>query len=74
MRSVFSNLMLLGLWHGKLKPDFKKLLSALVFELEYLRDANLFIEVLGAIKFRVRPIVADMLATVCVFCVIEFNR
>ena len=73
LRSAFSNLMLLGLWHGKSKPDFKKLLPALVFELESLRDANFFIEGVGPIKFRVRSIVADMPATACVLCMIQFN-
>ena len=73
LRSAFSNLVLLGHWHGKSKPDFKKLLPALVFELESLRDANLVIEGLGPIKFRVRSIVADMPATACVLCMIQFN-
>ena len=33
LRLAFSNLCLLGLWHGKFKPDFTKLLPLVCFEL-----------------------------------------
>ena len=73
LRGAFCNLSLLGLWHGKAKPDFGKLLPILVYELESLIDAKLVVESLGLLKFRVRSIVADMPATACVLCMVQFN-
>ena len=73
LRSVFSNLSLLGLWHGKSKPDFSKLLPLVCFELDSLRDAKLHIDELGLLNFRVRSLVADMPATACCLCMIQFN-
>ena len=73
LRGAFCNLSLLGLWHGKAKPDFGKLLPILVYELESLIDAKLVVESLGVLKFRVRSIVADMPATACVLCMVQFN-
>ena len=73
LRGAFCNLSLLGLWQGKAKPDFGKLLPILVYELESLIDAKLVVESLGLLKFRVRSIVADMPATACVLCMVQFN-
>ena len=73
LRGAFCNLSLLGLWHGKAKPDFGKLLPILLYELESLVDAKLVVESLGLLRFSVRSIVADMPATACVLCMVQFN-
>ena len=73
LRLAFSNLCLLGLWHGKFKPDFSKLLPLICFELESLIDAKLSVECLGVVEFRVRSLVADMRAKACVLCMNQFN-
>ena len=74
MRGAFSNLALLGLWHGKSKPDFAKLLPLMVFEIESLTESKLNIENLGTLRFRVRSFVADMPATACILCMVQFNE
>ena len=67
LRLAFSNLCLLGPWHGKFKPDFTKFLPLVCFELESLIDAKLSVDCLGVVEFRVRSLVADMPAKACVF-------
>ena len=73
LRGSFANVSLLGLWHGKSKPAFSKMLPLILFELESLNEAKMSLNDLGALKFRIRSIVADMPAKACVLCMIQFN-
>ena len=73
LRGAFSNLSLLGLWHGRSKPLFDKLLPLIVFEIESLCEPIMLIQGLGTISFRIRTIVADMPATASVLCMNQFN-
>ena len=73
LRGAFSNLSLLGLWHGRSKPLFDKLLPLIVFEIESLCEPIILIEGLETISFRIRTIVADMPATASVLCMNQFN-
>ena len=73
LRGSFANMTLLGLWHGKSKPDFSKMLPLILFELESLNESKMSLNDLGALKFRIRSIVADMPAKACVLCMVQFN-
>ena len=54
LRGSFANMSLLGLWHGKSKSEFSKMLPLILFELESLNEAKMSLNDLGALKFRIR--------------------
>ena len=73
LRGSFANMALLGLWDGKSKPEFSKMLPLILFEFESLNGAKMSLNDLGALKFPIRSIVADMPANACVLCMIQSN-
>ena len=72
LRSAFSNMSLLGLWHGVTKPDFDYFLPSLQIEIESLCKRNVNIPYLGYVRFKLRSIVCDMPAKANMLCMNQF--
>ena len=67
LRASYANIFLLGLWHGKSKPDFHYVLRSVSSELENLSKGTSNNH-LGPVSFRFRSIVCDAPARAYVLC------
>ena len=73
LRSSFSNIVLLSLWHGQSKPDFSELLIKLTAELDMLINKSVNVPEIGRVFFRLRSLVCDMPAKAAMLCMTQFN-
>ena len=69
----FSNHALLGLWHGKSKPNWEFFLKKISIEIECFLEYKTFIDGLGFCLFTLLFLICDMPAMAPLCCHVQFN-
>ena len=73
IRSKFSNHALIGIWHGKSKPNWSFLLKKIAIEMELFLNLTVFVNDVGYCVFKFLFLVCDMPAMASVCLVQQFN-
>ena len=73
IKGIFSNHALVGMWHGRGKPNWDFLLKKVAIEIEIFLSNKVYVEKLGFCSFKFLFLVCDMPAKAAVCCVQQFN-